>query len=212
MIKKGRSKEIDAARGVGIILVVLGHCIRGMAGGHLGENVIFKTLDDFLYSFHMPLIFFISGVVSLKILNFDREHRHNYIKSRFIRLMIPYIIVTLLYTPFILLLSKFANSPYDIKKFPLVLLGQSPYGVLWFSYSLFLIQAFAGKFANENNLPLMIFVSPVILSVMNAFTNKTGINLYSISNAFINCPFFMLGIWFGKQNCPPPITYIYRYL
>ena len=51
----------DAAKGIGIILVVLGHAIEycNSAGGYLssGWQVIYECLG----AFHMPLFFFISA-------------------------------------------------------------------------------------------------------------------------------------------------------
>lgn len=45
-----RNQAIDIAKGVGIFLVVYGHTIKGTE---------FRT---FLYAFHMPLFFVISGL------------------------------------------------------------------------------------------------------------------------------------------------------
>ncbi|MCD7778938.1 MAG: acyltransferase family protein [Clostridiales bacterium] len=52
-LKNKRLEEIDIAKGIGIILVILGH-----AG-----NIPGKT---FIYSFHMPLFFILSGMVMKK--------------------------------------------------------------------------------------------------------------------------------------------------
>lgn len=49
MKTKHRLQYIDIAKGIGIFLVVLGHVYRGNA------------VQNWLYSFHMPLFFFISG-------------------------------------------------------------------------------------------------------------------------------------------------------
>ena len=101
--------------------------------------------------------------------------------------------------PFKLVLSSFAHQPYKLNTLPLILFGENPNGGLWFLYALFLIQLFTAKFANEKNLPLMIFLCPVILASLNAFTDLIGLDLYSISRAFVNAPFFILGLWFGKD-------------
>ncbi len=45
-----RLDYIDALRGFGIILVVLGHL-------HFGHNM----LHQYIYAFHMPLFFLVSG-------------------------------------------------------------------------------------------------------------------------------------------------------
>lgn len=46
-MEKKRLEYIDIARGIGIVLVVLGHCLSQLDGG----------LRTFIYSFHMPLFF-----------------------------------------------------------------------------------------------------------------------------------------------------------
>ena len=198
-----RLKEIDAARGIGIILVVLGHCIRGFSKT---QDPVLKMIDVFIYTFHMPIIFFISGILSAKVLKLNNSERFNYIKTRFIRLIVPYFAASFIWLPFILLLSTFANSPYNLKALPLIFIGESPNGSLWFLYSLFVIQMFVALFANEKNLTLIIFLSAVILSSFEA----TGLNLHGISEAFIRIPFFILGLWFSlnyrKDLTPPPIV------
>lgn len=53
---------IDEVRGFAIILVIIGHVIGGLGseiGG--GEDNILRTV---IYSFHMPLMFIISGLVA----------------------------------------------------------------------------------------------------------------------------------------------------
>ena len=44
-MEKKRLEYIDIARGIGIVLVVLGHCLSQLDG----------SLRTFIYSFHMPL-------------------------------------------------------------------------------------------------------------------------------------------------------------
>lgn len=52
MLMLQRIDYLDIAKGFGIIFVILGHCM-------LGHN---SSLHSVLYSFHMPLFFFISGI------------------------------------------------------------------------------------------------------------------------------------------------------
>ncbi len=50
MMEKQREKWLDSLKGLGIIFVVLGHCFPPQ-----------QLLTNYLYSFHIPLFFFISG-------------------------------------------------------------------------------------------------------------------------------------------------------
>lgn len=51
MKKEKRIDYIDIAKGIGIILVVIGHCINGHS-----------IAGRYISSFHMPLFFFISVI------------------------------------------------------------------------------------------------------------------------------------------------------
>jgi fucose 4-O-acetylase-like acetyltransferase len=54
---------VDFAKGIGIFLVVLGHTIRGIFTYNYAENSgVLQWLDTWIYAFHMPLFFFISGL------------------------------------------------------------------------------------------------------------------------------------------------------
>ena len=64
-----RFDAIDSAKGIGIILVVFGHAWRGAFGAGLIPNtVLFGAIDAGIYAFHMPLFFFLSGLLFLETL------------------------------------------------------------------------------------------------------------------------------------------------
>lgn len=56
---KERIQYIDAMRGFAILLVVIGHLIQ-----YNFEDAFHNDIFNIIYSFHMPLFFFISGCVS----------------------------------------------------------------------------------------------------------------------------------------------------
>lgn len=58
-----RLEWIDLAKGVGILLVVIGHAGRGVLNaGVPDENALLPLMDRAIYAFHMPLFFVLSGV------------------------------------------------------------------------------------------------------------------------------------------------------
>ena len=79
-----RDKNIDAARGIAIILVVMGHICTGIPG-----------LVKWIYSFHMPLFFLISGY-----LQEGKEYGRftSYLKKKAGALLYPYYIFAVLGT------------------------------------------------------------------------------------------------------------------
>ncbi len=65
-MQSARNNTIDILKGIGIILVVIGHCLSRKTHGDLPI--------DFIYSFHMPLFFIASGIFfSEKCLNNKKE-------------------------------------------------------------------------------------------------------------------------------------------
>lgn len=71
-----RINYIDVAKGIGIALVVVGHCTIG------------TSLFNFIYQFHMPFFFFLSGTL------YKNEYDTKpllFIKKKLKGLYIPYI-------------------------------------------------------------------------------------------------------------------------
>ncbi|BAM02428.1 acyltransferase family protein [Phycisphaera mikurensis] len=61
-----RCDWVDHARGLGILLVVYGHVMRGLLrSGIVPQNAFLEKLDQAIYAFHMPLFFFLSGMYFL---------------------------------------------------------------------------------------------------------------------------------------------------
>lgn len=56
--KKKHIDEIDIAKGIGIFLVVLGHCFPDVSAERGVSVPLFRTVHDVEYTFHMPLMFF----------------------------------------------------------------------------------------------------------------------------------------------------------
>lgn len=77
-----RKTYIDIARGIGIILLVLGHIVTGNT-----------YLFNWIYSFHMPLFFFLSGMVAneKKLNNFP-----DYVKRKAKSRILPYFVIVAL--------------------------------------------------------------------------------------------------------------------
>ena len=64
MRKNERNISLDIARGVGIILVVIGHVMSPVMAG----NNAMETAYQILYVFHMPLFFLLAGLVAQKLI------------------------------------------------------------------------------------------------------------------------------------------------
>lgn len=158
--------EVDIARGIGVFCVILGHALKQTGEG----GSILNALLTFLYSFHVPLLFILSGFVAVKILSFDSfQVRLGYIKSRVVRLMIPYIFISILYTPVKIILSRYAIKPFTLGDLKYLLIGESPDVSLWFLYVLFLGSVICALILTERTYPAVLAVSLILAIVSYIF-------------------------------------------
>ncbi len=90
-----RQNTINALRGIGIILVVLGHTLG-----------ISREVDKYIYSFHMPLFFFLSGLVltSARL----SQSWIKWLRHYWRRLILPYLLFSLItYLPWVLVTRRY---------------------------------------------------------------------------------------------------------
>ncbi len=122
-----RINYFDMAKGLGIILVVLGHI-----------EYISDELRAWISSFHMPLFFVISGML-ICFLNQSAQDMSSIVRRRFRGIMIPYISFTVIYT-FIDILNICLDKITPATFLKNIISGVTMYGssVLWFLPALFL--------------------------------------------------------------------------
>ena len=180
---KKRYTEVDIARGIGILFVVLGHAIKQteVSAGWI------RALTYIIYSFHMPLFFCLSGFVSYRILTMDRSQRLTYIRSRAWKLLIPYFTIGLIYIPVKLKFSAAAVKPFTVADIPKLLIGQNPDVSLWFLYVLFVIELICALVINTYNFR-SIWYGSFFLSVAVYWAN---LDIRTLKYLF----FFLAGIW-----------------
>lgn len=131
-----RTKWIDIARGIGIILVVYAHAARGLVlAGTLPPSGWAIYVDSVVYAFHMPLFFILAG------LNIERSvarGRRGFITNKLLTVVWPYFLWSFLHGGLKLVGSSYTNSPIslaDLLAIPFVPIEQ-----FWFLYVLFLCQ------------------------------------------------------------------------
>ncbi len=63
----GRIAWLDYARGIAMVLVVYGHCFRGLTNSGIASgSSVLGTVDYLIYTFHMPVFFLISGILAAR--------------------------------------------------------------------------------------------------------------------------------------------------
>jgi len=129
-----RANWVDCAKGVGIILVVYGHVARGIVNAGIPVDVdLFKFIDHVIYSFHMPLFFFISGLFFQS--SFKKRGAVDFLANKVDTIVYPYIIWSLLQGFTEVVLSKYTNGYVTVTE--VLSLLWAPRAQFWFLYALF---------------------------------------------------------------------------
>jgi fucose 4-O-acetylase-like acetyltransferase len=164
-VKVARQYDIDAARGLAIILVVIGHVV---ARGLPQDNDWYAVLKELIYRFHMPLFMVLTGITfALSLPAFDSWRSIAAFSRRKLgRLVVPYLFFGLLILAGKLIASRFMyvdNVPSGSLAEDLLALvvrpADSAAGFLWFIYALglyFLALPAALQLARRRPLWLML--------------------------------------------------------
>ncbi|GAB3014946.1 acyltransferase family protein [Bowmanella dokdonensis] len=188
---QSRDLWVDYAKAIGIILVVYGHVARGLQKAGIGmPESTFLLLDSLVYSFHMPLFFFLSGLFFQA--SFARRGAGPLVWSKVDTLVYPYLLWSLIQGSVEVSLSAYTNGNLG---FGAVFQLWWPRAQFWFLYALFaiflvatLIQAMAGRMA----LSLMLILSLVLYSIALVIPVN-----FLLGSLFTHMVFFVGGMSFS---------------
>ena len=134
----------------GVLLVIIGHILSvywatsisrdwyGFSINNFSYNYIYK----FIYSFHMPLFFFISGYL-FQYKNSNQKKFIDEVILRFRRLVIPYIFAGLLiYIPTVIFLAPSNSTINDFSQYLIQFFTLKNCAYLWFLPCLFVFLLF----------------------------------------------------------------------
>jgi len=189
-----RIKWVDVAKGYGILLVIYGHVTTDM-------------FSEWLYTFHMPLFFFLSGFL----------FNHNtllkdFLKSKVKGLLLPYITLGI---PIYLIYWGAAVNPVMLVNDFLLHQRMSP---LWFIIVLFIHFLISYFLYNSINNAIVRWISICLLAFIGISLWHSGIKalLWNVDISLVSLPFFCLGhdmrskrifqAIFSKQKCNILIT------
>lgn len=180
---KERYNELDLMKGIGILLVYLGHSFNlyGLQG-----NKLFLYLYRTTYSFHMPLFFFISGLLS----NTDKKiDLKKFYRGKLKRLLIPYLFINLVdFFPRILF-PKLVNQKFEGISY-IFLYGTK---IFWFVYTLFIIFMifpFLDKYILKKDKYYLFGLLLIMLNYLKIFEN---IEIFSINSVVNYLIYFYIG-------------------
>jgi len=191
----------------GIILVVLGH-------SGFEETIVMKQLSalhTWIYSFHMPLFFFISGYLyALTNSDFSQIPFQGFMKKKFLRLYIPYIILGT-----IIFLIKYIFSGlshveriFSVDDFLLMFIAphwnNSTMGYLWYIVTLFflflIISVLSKCGINLRKTSISIIIIILLWGIKYNLPSNDLFKICNIASLVWYIPFFVIGIQYNKHK------------
>lgn len=165
-----RLRWVDTLKGVGILLVVLGHALGGLIdAGFAPDTTWFRPLFAAIYIFHMPLFFFLTGLFVVKRVADDPDRFRGRLFSQ---IAWPYFLWSAVQIVAITMAGSLANNPGGPLGPSLLRTFYMPSAQFWFLYALFFLHGLslfarrgagspfylllliaAGSFAEQQRLP-----------------------------------------------------------
>lgn len=185
--KSIRMDWMDVSKGLGIILVVLGHSERGLLSSGIAPASWKFGLDFYLYTFHMPLFMFLAG---LNVPHSLRVGPRDFLLRKLLTVAWPYVLWSVVFGTATTLLGSLTNNPgsfSDIAK-----IAWQPISPFWFLYSIFL---YYGLVAITG--PRAILLLP--LSIATFGLGLLFVNDSLLQQTFHFLIFFVMGVFFAPR-------------
>lgn len=204
---KERINYLDSAKGIGIILVCIGHSI---TNAPVDADSDYSILLQFISQFHMPLFFLLSGMV------FSDRNSEQPVKSSFRKIKayyIPFIVYNMIFVILhnVMYSLHIFTDVYDIKSFLISTLNvltmhiQDICGAMWFLRCLLTIvlifiwirfvacKICGGRYKEYITASVVLLM--VILSILGVCPTVFKVNL-----AFYYIVFFYIGYIISRYN------------
>ena len=193
---------VDFAKGVGILLVIVGH---GTGPGMLGN-----ITRGIIFSFHMPLFFILSSYT----------FRYSRTKEEFLRstkkaavhLLVPFLLVDVIWILWAVITepARAVDLGFWKTEWMRIILGSGvdlPYldatvpafGIGWFFLALFAGRT-AFDYVQMNSTPPATLILSWLLSAAGVLFGITGYMPLSLDIALAVLPFFAFGYWLKKPD------------
>lgn len=190
-----RSLWVDYAKAIGIILVVYGHVTRGIynAGININET-IYNLADSIVYTFHMPLFFFLSGLFFYN--SFQKKGAKKLIFSKVDTIVYPYLIWSIIQGLLEVSLTSYTNGNDGYSN--ILSLLWLPRAQFWFLYSLFIIFVITSLAFNKLNIKC---VTALFIGTSALYLIQTHLlQVFQVNSVANNLVFFVFGILITRHS------------
>lgn len=173
-VDKGRDVSIDIAKGIAILLVIVGHCV-----------VMPREAVHLIYSFHMPLFFIFAGYF------YHEKEIEKSLKYDFKRLMVPYVVFACIYAVKFSFTDCLKGEYEDcVKRWIIALWGcggthETSYffsnitdiGIIWFLPALYWAKNMYNMVYSMIKNKVCLFIVVVMLAVSATYCSNKLINM-----------------------------------
>lgn len=194
--KKERLTYLDVAKGIGILLVVIGHVYA------FNRQIVDRFFVVWLYSFHMPLFFIISGML---IAYKDEKDIWKFVKKRIKGILIPYVFFSIFSIIVFAIVNDF-NREVFVQNVKATICGVG-IDTLWFLPALFFGEVIFFVLRNLlKNKYVICIISAIIYTLGNFMMKDYGLICLFLGRICIAVGFIMIGNYtmnlIRKRNMP----------
>ena len=198
-MRKNTFYNICLLQFIGPILVILGHSLNGIDISH--DNLWYIFTKQWIYIFHMPLFFMISGYL-LSRLNWMRDRTYGeFISAKAIRLLVPYFSWNALFIIPKILASGVISDTAETNILQIlrafIFPRENVLGHTWYLFAAFLVYTLTPFWQvlieKTKDLSVLLIIMGWILYVLPINTN-----LFCLTDLHKNIPFFLLGCLLGS--------------
>lgn len=181
MTKDKRVEYLDVAKFIGLVLVCFCHIPYPEGNFHV-----------WVYSYHMPLFFIISGV-------FFSPEKFAVGKS-IKQLLVPFVFYNLLALMISWIVGVISKSDLSFPHYDFSRLLQSSYiiGPSWFLVSLLLIRLYCGLILKYTSPKVLIVLSSLVTVLFFSTTNFSVWNVLSLGSTVLGLPFYLFGFYLKR--------------
>jgi fucose 4-O-acetylase-like acetyltransferase len=192
----GRDRAIDAAKGIAIVAIVVGHVLRGLAGAGIADTHTswYFEADSALYLFHLGVFVLLAAVFVPR--GVERAGSLPYLRRRAVELVWLYVLWSVLQLLVKLATGTLVNTPTDVHD--LLAIGWAPMAQFWFlpflllvTIGTVLVRPWEGGVRAALGLVLGLGVSLVAWSRTGPVNGTIGLGLTA---------FFVVGSMLGPER------------
>ena len=186
-----REAWLDGLKGFGILLVILGHVLSGYLDAWTFPEAYesFYHVRTWIYSFHMPLFYLLSGYTfTLAYYRAGKLRRGSFVRQ-ICNLIWIYVVFVLLQWGVKQLVPDMVNEPYDLEDLRRIFV--EPLGNFWYIYVLTVLYLLGAAVKLPRRHPLwLVPLAALSVYVAAIHLDWTELTLYRIA---YHCFFFAVG-------------------